>query len=26
MALHVGYETLKPWKMKRVDVPDEKSK
>jgi predicted helicase len=26
MALHIGYETVKPWKLKRVDVPDEKSK
>jgi predicted helicase len=26
MALHIGYETLKPWELKRVDVPDEKSK
>jgi predicted helicase len=25
MALHVGYEAVKPWKLKRVDVPDEKS-
>ena len=25
MALHIGYETV-PWKLKRVDVPDEKSK
>lgn len=25
MALHIGYETVKPWKLKRVDVPDEKS-
>jgi predicted helicase len=26
MVLHIGYETVKPWKLKRVDVPDEKSK
>ena len=26
MALHIGYETVKPWKLKRSDVPDEKSK
>jgi predicted helicase len=26
MALHIGYETVKPWKLKRIDVPDEKSK
>jgi predicted helicase len=26
MALHIGYETVKPWKLKRVDVPDDKSK
>lgn len=26
MALHIGYETVKPWKLKRVDVSDEKSK
>jgi predicted helicase len=25
MALHLGYETVKPWRLKRVDVPDEKS-
>ena len=25
MALHIGYETMKPWKLKRVDAPDEKS-
>jgi predicted helicase len=25
MALHIGYEAAKPWKLKRVDVPDEKS-
>lgn len=26
MALHIGYETVKPWKLERVDVPDEKSR
>jgi len=26
MALHIGYETVKPWKLERVDVPDKKSK
>jgi predicted helicase len=26
IALHIGYETVKPWKLKRVDAPDEKSK
>jgi predicted helicase len=26
MALHIGYETVKPWKLKRVDFSDEKSK
>jgi predicted helicase len=26
MALHIGYETIKPWKLKRVDVLDDKSK
>lgn len=26
MALHIGYETVKPCKLKRLDVPDEKSK
>jgi predicted helicase len=25
MALHIGYEAIKPWKLKRVDVPDDKS-
>ncbi len=24
MALHIGYETVEPFKLKRVDVPDEK--
>lgn len=26
MALHIGYEGVKPWKLKRVDEPDEKSR
>lgn len=26
MALHIGYVTVKPWKLERVDVPDEKSR
>jgi predicted helicase len=26
MALHIGYEVVKPWKLRRVDVPDDKSK
>jgi len=26
MASHIGYEGVKPWKLKRVDVPDDKSK
>jgi Type ISP C-terminal specificity domain len=26
MASHIGYEDVKPWKLKRVDVPDDKSK
>jgi predicted helicase len=26
MALHIGYETVKPWKLKRMDVPDAKSR
>lgn len=26
MALHIGYEAVEPWKLERVDVPDEKSK
>jgi predicted helicase len=25
MALHVGYETVEPWPLKRIDLPDEKS-
>jgi predicted helicase len=26
MALHIGYETVEPWPLKRIDVPDEKSR
>jgi predicted helicase len=26
MALHIGYETIEPWPLARVDVPDEKSR
>lgn len=26
MTLHIGYETVKPWKLKRIDVPDTKSR
>ncbi len=25
MALHIGYETVEPWPLERIDVPDEKS-
>ena len=25
MALHIGYETVEPWPLKRIDVKDEKS-
>ena len=25
MDLHIGYESVKPWKLKRIDVPDEKA-
>jgi predicted helicase len=25
MALHVGYESIEPWPLERIDVPDEKS-
>jgi predicted helicase len=25
MALHIGYETVEPWSLQRIDVPDEKS-
>jgi predicted helicase len=26
MALHIGYETVEWWPLKRLDVPDEKSR
>jgi predicted helicase len=26
MARHIGYETIEPWPLARVDVPDEKSR
>jgi predicted helicase len=26
MALHIGYETVAPWPLKRIDTPDEKSR
>ena len=26
MTLHIGYETVEPWPLTRVDVPDEKSR
>ena len=26
MKLHIGYETVEPWPLERVDVPDEKSR
>ena len=26
MALHIGYETVEPWALERIDVPDEKSR
>jgi predicted helicase len=26
MALHIDYEAVKPWKLKRIDVPDAKSR
>ena len=26
MALHIGYETIEPWPLKRIDAPDEKSR
>jgi predicted helicase len=26
MALHIGYETVEPWLLERIDVPDEKSR
>jgi predicted helicase len=25
MALHIGYETVEPWPLNRIDAPDEKS-
>lgn len=25
MALHIGYESVEPWKLERIDTPDEKS-
>ena len=26
MALHIGYEAVEPWPLKRVDTPDEKAR
>lgn len=26
LALHLGYETVEPWPLRRVDVPDERSR
>jgi predicted helicase len=26
MALHIGYETVKPWPLERIDIPDEKAR
>ncbi len=26
MALHIGYETVEPWPLERIDMPDEKSR
>jgi hypothetical protein len=26
MALHIGYEKVEPWPLKRIDTPDEKSR
>jgi predicted helicase len=26
MALHIGYETVEPWPLKRIDAPDERSR
>jgi predicted helicase len=26
MALHIGYETVEPWMLERIDTPDEKSR
>jgi predicted helicase len=25
MALHIGYETVEPWPLERIDTPDQKS-
>ncbi len=25
MALHIGYESVEPWKLKRTDTPDKKA-
>ena len=25
-ALHIGYETVEPWPLERIDLPDEKSR
>jgi predicted helicase len=26
MALHIGYETVEPWQLKRLDAPDERAR
>lgn len=26
MALHIGYETVEPWPLARIDAPEEKSR
>lgn len=26
MALHIGYETVEPWPLQRLDAPDEKAR
>jgi len=26
MALHIGYETVEPWPLERIDMPDDKSR
>jgi predicted helicase len=26
MALHIGYETVEPWPLERIDTPDQKSR
>ena len=26
IALHIGYETVEPWPLKRIDTPDDKSR